>query len=343
MKTYLGILAGGSGERLWPLSTKQRPKQLIPFINGKSLFSLTVSRLSGCVSDQKLFVVAISDLSDALQKEAGDAVSFYIQEPASRNTAPAILLSSLKLYEQDPESVIGFFPADHFIPDTKAFQKIITQAIDHAKKNDVIVTIGLQPTYPATGYGYIQADKQKRVNTWYPALQFCEKPELQRAQNYVERGDMFWNAGMFLAKTKVFLEEFQLHSPLLWDAMQRYFKGDLAYAEIAKIAVDYAIMEKSKRMVIFPAQFEWYDVGNMTVFLKLKNQFNGISSQVINIQGSNNLVETRKKIVACVGVSNLCIIETDDELLILSQEHAESVRQISVELSKKIEIKESVR
>ena len=124
MKTYLGILAGGSGERLWPLSTQQRPKQLIPFVFDKTLFSLTIDRLVGCVSDQELFVVATSDLSAALQKEAGNAVDFYIEEPAPRNTAPAILLSCLKLYERDPESLVGFFPADHFIPDKKAFQKI---------------------------------------------------------------------------------------------------------------------------------------------------------------------------------------------------------------------------
>lgn len=343
MKIYLGILAGGSGERLWPLSTQQRPKQLIPFVHDQSLFSLSIDRLAGCVVDQELFVVATSDLTKSLQKEAEGWVNFYIEEPAQRNTAPAILLSCLKLYEQNPESIVGFFPADHFIPDKKAFQEIIAQAIDHTVENDVIVTIGLQPTAPATGYGYIQADKQNPANMWYPAVQFCEKPELQRAKDYIARGDMFWNAGMFLAKTKVFLEEFKLHSPTLWASMQRYFRGDLEYAGIEKIAVDYAIMEKSKRMVIFSAQFEWYDVGNITVFLKLKQQFDGLSTKIINIQASNNLVEVKNKTVACVGVSNLCIVETEDALLIMSQEQAESVRQVSVELNKKSEQKESIR
>ena len=337
MKVYSGILAGGSGERLWPLSTHESPKQFIPFIDKKSLLALTVERLDACKkSNDEIFVITGSSFVSKVKQHADSKIDFVIEEPVGRNTAPAILLSCLQVYQKDQDSIVSFFPADHFIPERDKFCRVIQQAVAYVKDNDVIATLGFVPTYPGTGYGYIQAGMaEEKKSFFYPAKKFHEKPNLKKAQQYLAQENMFWNAGMFLAKTSVLLKAFELHAPILWSAMQDYISGGCSYNSLEKESVDYAIMEKSKNIVVFTADFEWYDVGNINVFLKIKSRYEEKASNVINVDASNNLAYTDKKVVACIGIENLCIVETDDVLLITSCKSAEKVKEVSVLVDQK--------
>lgn len=329
MKAYISILAGGSGQRLWPLSTPENPKQLIPFIDNQSLLDITVQRLSAINHEKELCVVTSSSLAQSIKKQSYDEISWYVEEPVGRNTAPAILLTCLKSYEKDPHSLIAFFPADHFIPDQQKFCTLVEKALTHCAKNDTIATLGLVPTGPATGYGYIQADTQEALGkNYFPAVTFHEKPDLARAKRYAQQNNMFWNAGMFLAKTSVLLQEFKQHAPFLWDTMQQFLSGTCTYGDLEKISVDYAIMEKSQRITVFPADFEWHDVGNISVFLELQKCYQKSKQALIEVDAQGNLVSSRKKTIACVGVQNLCIVETDNELLIVAKDKAEQVKAV---------------
>lgn len=328
MKAYICILAGGTGQRLWPLSTPEHPKQLIPFINNRSLLDETVQRLSAIAYDKEICVVANPLLTSAIKQKSYREITQYIEEPVGRNTAPAILLSCLKIHEKDQNSLIAFFPADHFIPEKTDFCSLVERALSYCQNTDTIVTLGLVPKSAATGYGYIQADTRGSSDACYPAMQFHEKPSLQRAQQYVAQNDMFWNAGMFLAKTSVLLDEFKAHAPALWQSMQQFLSGERAYADLEKISVDYAIMEKSKKITVFPVNFEWYDVGNIAVFLELQAKYQKNKPSVLSVAAHSNLVNTKKKTVAFVGVDNLCVVETENELLIVAKDKAERVKSI---------------
>lgn len=323
---YVAILAGGKGERLWPLSTVKRPKPLLPFINEETLLDQTIKRALPLVQSQdNICIVAGGGLETLIEQEVGDRIGSIIVEPCGRNTAAAVLLTVEQIYKKDPHALIVFLSADHFIPDALPFQAMMRQAIEYTMQHQKIAIFGLKPQYPATGYGYIQTgsveDKGFIVNA------FHEKPDLEQAQKYLVQSNMFWNLGLFAAQARVWRAEFSTHAPEIFGAMQRYFDGSGSYQDITNISVDYALMEKSKNIVMFAGDFAWYDVGNVHAFLSLQKEHTGNAQDVINIQAQNNLAQTKKKIVACIGVSDLCVVETDDVLLIVHNEKAELVKQ----------------
>ncbi len=330
-KIYVGILAGGNGERLWPLSKKERPKQLLPFLNNQSLLSQTVDRVSMLTGSQEnIFVITSDHQKDIIAKEVVGKIGDIVVEPCARNTGPAILLLAEKIKQKDPEGVLVVLPADHFIPDTKKCNSALQEGISYVAEHGVIATFGLMPTYGATGYGYIQADAHERVQLgrYYPVKKFHEKPDKKRAEEYLCQDDMFWNIGIFAGKVSTFIQEFKSCEPLMYDAMQKYLQGVCDYADIPSISIDYAIMEKTKNSVIFTTDFEWYDVGNLNIFLQLQRRFSSEKKQLFEIEAQNNICSSNKKVVACIGVDSLCIVETDDVLLIASRDKVEQVKMI---------------
>ena len=323
---YVAILAGGKGERLWPLSTIERPKPLLPFINGETLLDQTIQRALPLVdSPQNICIVAGGGLETLIQQEVGDRIGLMITEPCGRNTAAAVLLAVEKIYKRDPDALVVFLSADHFIPDAEPFQVMMRQAVEYALQHQKIAIFGLKPQYPATGYGYIQTGASEGKGFIVDA--FHEKPDLEQAQTYLKQSNMFWNLGLFAAQARVWRAEFSTHAPEIFGAMQRYLDGSGSYQDITSISVDYALMEKSKNIVMFGGNFAWYDVGNVHAFLSLKKEYAGQYQDVINIQAQNNLAQTKKKIVACIGVSDLCVVETDDVLLIVHHDKVELVKQ----------------
>ncbi len=312
------VLAGGSGQRLWPLSTKKHPKHLIPFLNNKSLLEQTIER----ANQENIWVLTNSNQLGIIQDSLPKLKENIVAEPTARNTAPAILWMCNKINEIDPNSVIVILPADHFIPEKEKFNQTINQAVKYANENSKIITIGIVPTEAATGYGYIQVDDAFNV------IKFHEKPNIEKAQEYIKNKDMFWNAGIFVAKTEIFIKEFQTHAPALWENMQKFMQGSFQYSELENISIDYAIMEKSSNIALIPSNFEWHDVGNLSVFLNLKKRFEKNSTEIINVESYNNIANTSKKLVICVGVSELCIIETEDVILITKNNSVEQVKNV---------------
>lgn len=322
------MLAGGSGSRLWPLSSIQRPKQLLPFIGDKSLLDQALDRIGTLgIPKENIFIITNTEQEEAIRSAVGDVIGSFVLEPCARNTAAALLLGCYHIYAHDPDAVVLFVPADHFVPDERSWVQAVKCMLQEAEQSENIVLLGLKPSFPATGYGYIQASKNNDQNA-LPVVRFHEKPALEAAQLYMQCDDMFWNIGMFAARVSVFLEEVKLHAPAVYHAMQDYLDNKKSYDQIPSISIDYAVMEKTQRAVLIPAAFTWYDVGNISIFLSLQSLYNNINANVVNVAGKNNLVSTKKKVVACVGVSNLCIVETEDTLLIVAQDQAELVKEV---------------
>jgi mannose-1-phosphate guanylyltransferase len=327
---YSYILAGGNGERLWPLSRQQKPKQLLKLGSELTLLEQTIDRIGRHVKNDNISVVTTQQhvrtiIESTLLRQP---LSFVI-EPAARNTGPAMLYAAISLYEKDPDAIIMFLHADSFIPKSsyELFDESMRAAFKAASEQDVIVLVGVAPTYPATGYGYIEYDTLSTESV-RNVIAFYEKPSQENAQKYLDQGNMLWNVGMFCSKAKVFIDECRRVCPELYNDIMTYKRGDISYDAITSIAIDYAVMEKSKNILVVPATFDWCDVGNVGIFLSLKNEHESLSDRVIAIDASNNLVDVPEKLVAIVGVNDLCIIESQNALLITKREDAEKVRSV---------------
>lgn len=336
--TYFIVLAGGSGERLWPLSRKTRPKQLLSLSDDRTLLELSLDRID-LISrgKQENFVMTTSQHEAEIRRLVQHRVQDIIVEPESRNTGPAIAACCADIAQRDPDALIVFLPADAFIPahDYELFAQTLRTALDTAYTHDVICLVGVQPTFAATGYGYIEyLTDTSDTRRAYKIKKFHEKPNVTVAQQYLTQPTMLWNIGIFAGTAARFVAEFRKHAPELLAAIDAYENSKLAYNQVPSISVDYAIMEKSTRTWVVPASFSWCDVGNVGVFLSLKEQCNQLPTNLISIDSSNNLVDVPDKLIALVGVDDLCIVQTGDVLLITKYEEAEKVRAVVAQLKK---------
>lgn len=325
---YCVILAGGCGQRLWPLSRRNRPKQFIPFVGQKTLIELAIERAMSLVHDKDHIVIVTNQTYKDMLEQTCGVMRHVIYEPVGRNTAPAILRACLYINEFDSAAVVVVLPADHFIPDVEQFSTVVGQLIEATGANDVIGLLGLVPTFPATGYGYIQRTAQQ-VHDVYPVYtvdRFHEKPNSQTAQFYIASGDMLWNIGIFVGRPDVFLSEYCAHALPIATGVQLYINGQIAYIDIPSVSIDVAVIEKSKKIIVSFAQFEWYDVGSLDTFVRVMIVHGGVQNDLISIQGEGNVAYTKKKIVACVGVSGICIIETDDAIIVVDQQKTDQVK-----------------
>lgn len=327
---YIGILAGGSGERLWPLSRANKPKQLIPFVNQKSLLEQTIDRViaNPIVNKENVFIITNEQQASLIENGLKEKIGFIIEEPAPRNTAPAILLAAQTLMQRDPQAIVVFLPADHYVPDIQAFNAILSKMIQYAAAHKEIVLMGLKPRYAATGYGYIQASTQPVEDGVLKVVKFHEKPNEKTADFYQHQEDFLWNLGIFAGQVKVFLDECITYSLDLFVGMERYLAGNLPYADLPKVSIDYAVIEKSPRLMVMPASFEWHDIGNLQSFLSVQAQYSQMANNVLSLYAHDNLASVNKKVVAFIGVSNVCVVETEDALLIVNKNNVEEVRNI---------------
>jgi len=336
-KTYYVILAGGSGQRLWPLSSPKKPKQFLPFIDGTTLLEQTVKRIKFFMSSgDKIMVVTSEKHEDLTRQILNNYIVDIACEPIGKNTGPAVLLACLKIHKQDPEARVVILPSDHFIPDQKAFASMISMALLYVSRYKKIALFGISPTYPATGYGYIQTQRDN-VSGWscFPLEKFHEKPDEVNAHLYLTRSDMLWNVGIFVSQIKTFIGEFSEHAQALYSGMMAYQNGSGFYGDLPKVSIDHAVIEKSKNLVVFPATFHWSDVGSIATFLSLQDRYQKSNNQIISINGQGNLAMSTKKTVAFIGVSNVCVVETDDVIAIVSKHDTEGVRDVQVRLSER--------
>lgn len=342
------ILCGGGGERLWPLSRKKKPKQFISFSKNGTLLEQTIKRVSPVVSDKKrVGIVTTEKQIELLSDQVRENVGIVIKEPAGRNTAPAILYSLFELEKKDKDAIVVFLPADSFVAEDEMYQTYVNKAIEYAQMNEKIVTLGVIPTRPATGYGYIQAvvDKHSTVTCGliYEVSQFHEKPDKKTAERYMNQGNMFWNISVFIAKVSVFINECKTCAPQLFEQMKDFLSNKISYDALESISIDYAVMEKSKNVSVLPCDFEWSDVGNLDVFLSLQQRLckKRGDIEIINIESDKNLVQLsqndgdKKKAVVFLGVDDICLIEDDNVILVAHRREVEKVKQVLQTLRKK--------
>jgi mannose-1-phosphate guanylyltransferase/mannose-6-phosphate isomerase len=319
------ILAGGKGTRLWPMSRKTSPKQFLK-LNSKTLFKKTLKRCLLLEKPENIFVSTNKDYSFLVQKEFKNAN--LIIEPFSKNTGPAILYALKKLNLKNNELVL-VCPSDHFITPDSEFVKSINKAKEIAKSNH-IVTFGIKPTSPETGYGYIKIKPDQ-----FKVEKFTEKPNLKTAQDFLNKGNYYWNSGIFLFPVNLIMQEFE-----------KYAKDLLEKTE--SISIDKAVIEKSDKIAMLPATFNWSDVGSWNSFYKTqakdKNN-NTILGNTILHNTKDSLILGNSRLVACVGLKNITVIETEDAVLVANKDDSEEVKQIVENLEKqnKREAYEGVR
>ncbi|MCX7857359.1 MAG: mannose-1-phosphate guanylyltransferase [Deltaproteobacteria bacterium] len=341
---YIVIMAGGKGERFWPLSSPTLPKPFIKLINGKSLIELTYQRAKKILPENRIFfVIGEKHVNPLLQAIPGLREEFIFSEPEGRDTAACIGYAALLLNETNRNSIMVVLPADHYIGKEDLFINAVYRALEVAKKRDCLVTIGIPPTRPETGYGYIKV--KAKLSDENPSLfsvdQFIEKPSLDKAKEYVESGDYYWNSGMFVWKTSVILEELEKHLPSLLDGLRKclsYRKtGDLKafssnYKMLIKTSIDYGVMEKSDSVVMIKGEFIWDDVGTWSSLFRLmqKDENSNVclgNSCLIDVRGSFILSEGVNLGVA--GLKNVIVVATKQGVLVCSEEYAQSVREIA--------------
>lgn len=334
---FFAILCGGRGERLWPLSRKNKPKQFISFLKNKSLLEQTLERISPLVnSKDNIGVVTSKTHEDLIDKFVGEKIGFTIKEPCARNTGPAILYTCFELVKKDKDAVMVFLPADSFVLQNDEYRKYLSDAISYASSNNEIITVGLMPTRPAIGYGYIQATSGSGKNIvagdFYKVKKFHEKPDLELATKYMHQSDMFWNIGLFVGKASVFIEEFKINAPDIYFAVEKFIAGEIEYKDIPSLSIDYAVMEKSSKVVVLPAVFEWDDIGNIDVFLSLQKKILKDSDNVINFEAVRNIVhlseKSKEKLVVFMGVNDICLVEEEDVILVAKRGEIEKVKDV---------------
>ncbi len=339
---HLVIMAGGVGSRFWPMSTEDRPKQFIDVLGtGRSLLQLTFDRFEGICNTENVWVVTNKKYASLVHEQLPEIPEGNIlQEPCRRNTAPCIAYISWRIKEKDPKANIVVTPSDHIVTNGNEFRRVIVSALKFTGETDSIVTLGMKPTRPETGYGYIQGDlstPSARNNEIFRVDQFKEKPDLQTAMKYLQDKNFFWNAGIFIMSASTIVNAFRVYQPGLakiFESMRSIYgtdkeqaEIDLRYPECENISIDYAIMEKAEEIFVFPANFGWSDLGTWGSLLSesRKDLYGNalIGNNIQMIESKNNIVHTlHEKQVVIQGLEGYIVAEEDGTLLIckLSEE-----------------------
>src|SRR5215469_13619254 len=343
---YALILAGGSGERFWPLSRRTRPKQLLTLVSNKALLEETLARLEGLIPAERILILTNREQESAVRKLLGNFPKENIlAEPAKRDTAAAIALGTSWVAVRDHAAIMAVLPADHVITNRAAFQETVTLAADAAEETSELVTIGVKPTWACPGFGYIELGKpvrlRKRPDNYaiHRVLRFREKPNLDLAESFLRKGNFRWNAGMFVWSVPTVLREFNRYAPELADFISQVrapenFEKALRerFNKLPRISFDYAIMEKADRVLVVEASFDWDDIGSWRAVANYfeKDQYgNAANRSITALDSSNNIVfEEDGAAVALLGVHDLIVVRTPDALLICHRHEAERIKDL---------------
>ena len=342
MNIYAVIMAGGIGSRFWPRSKNKTPKQLLKIFGERTMIQETVTRLEGIVKNENIYVITNKiQKTGVLTQLSQLPVENIIEEPFGRNTAACIGLASVLIKKKDPDAVTLILPADHIIEGEKEFHDTLLKAAEFANEKGGLVTIGIHPSKPETGYGYIQIDEKPVTDGVFKVLTFAEKPNYSTAVRFIESGDFFWNSGMFIQRADVILDEMKLYMPELHEGLikiqdaigtKEYMQVlTNVYGLLKKISIDYGIMEKSKKVYLIKGGFKWSDVGSWEAVYELSKKDENQNAKVGKIYAEssvNSFIYSPDKFVALIGVENLIVINNDDSLLICRRDKAQDVKNV---------------
>ncbi len=341
---YAVIMAGGVGSRFWPVSTPNYPKQFHDMLGtGESLLQKTFYRLQSLIPIDNILISTNGRYKELVQKQLPGLRDLQlVLEPAMRNTAPAILYSALKIHAKNPNAVMLIAPSDHWIDKEEIFINNLETAFSACQNQDILMTLGIQPTHPNTGYGYIQFEKEQ--STIKKVQQFTEKPEIEKAKEFIASGDYLWNAGIFVWSSKRILNAFKKHLPEMFALFNKGdqvwnsdFEDDFirdTYPKAENISIDYGILEKSKNVHVLPVDIGWNDLGTWGA-LHQKLEKDTEQNAVVNANSyfenaSGNIIRTKKgKKVVVKGLHDFIIIENDGFLVILPKEDEQSIKELS--------------
>ncbi|HEY2931090.1 MAG TPA: sugar phosphate nucleotidyltransferase [Acidobacteriota bacterium] len=341
------IMAGGSGTRFWPKSRQSRPKQLLPIVGEESMIRQTFLRLKGFLPPSQIWIVAGQDHVALIRKQIPELPPAHvIAEPCARNTAPCVALAGFTI-AADPDSIMFVLPADHMIRDHKGLHQNLTAAAAVASRHDALVTFGIQPTFAATGYGYLELETQSSaVNgiSYHRLRRFIEKPDEGTAKRYIASGNYLWNSGMFVWKFGRILESFRRFMPEVHAGLSgidwkrpRRARAELrkVYPQLQSLSIDYGIMEKAGEVYAMRTTFNWSDVGSwdaVAPFLPRDQAGNVSRDKLIPVDSRDLIVDAPGKLVAAIGVRDLIIVDTEDALLICEKSRAQDVRKVTEQL-----------
>lgn len=346
MKTTAVIMAGGKGERFWPRSRKSLPKQFLSLTDdGKTMIQLTVERLKSIVSIEDVYIVTNKDYKGlVLEQIDGIPEENILLEPVAKNTAPCIGLAAMHIKKKYGDAVMLVLPSDHLIKYNEIYIDTLRSAVDVAKEDGNLITIGITPSYPETGYGYINFGRDEddiKRNNIYRVKRFVEKPNLEIAKEYLSSGKYLWNSGMFVWKSSTILNNFRELLPETYEGLEKIYETigtqqeemtlHHEFSKFQSESIDYGIMEKAGNIYTIPGSFGWDDVGSWLALERINrtnDDGNVINGNVITINSKKSIIQAQDKLVATIGIEDLIVIDTQDALLIAKKDSTQEVKKV---------------
>jgi len=343
MKKAALIMAGGRGERFWPKSRKNMPKQFLSLTDdGKSMIQLTVERILPMVEPKDIFIATNRDYAELVREQLPRLPEENILcEPMGKNTAPCIGLGAVHMEKRYGDAVMLVLPSDHLIKYNKIFLNTLEDACETAEQGDNLVTLGIAPDSPETGYGYIKFQPDITLGHAFSVEKFVEKPDLETAKGYLASEQYLWNSGMFVWKVSTILKNLEEHLPETYEGLQRIKESigteteeqvlEREFHAFRSESIDYGVMEKAKHIYILSGAFGWDDVGSWLAVGRIKksNEFgNVVDGNAVTVETKNTIIQGGSKLIAAVGLENMIVVDTDDALLICDQDHAGEIKKV---------------
>jgi mannose-1-phosphate guanylyltransferase len=344
---YAVIMAGGKGTRFWPKSRERMPKHLLDIVSERTIIQETIDRILPLIPAENILIVTgLSHAGELMKQAPGIPEENIIIEPVGRNTAPCIGLAALHIKRKSPDAVMVVLPADHLINDAARFCHLLSLAAEMARQGDYLLTIGIKPTFPETGYGYIEQGSLKATikgEEIYEVKSIREKPALEQANTFLEKGGFYWNSGMFVWRVETILREIGRWLPELHKGLLRIEESigtdrekeivDRVYRDIKPISIDYGVMEKADNVLLMRGDFGWSDMGSWDSLWDVSEKDeNGNAAHVrglfVGVEAKNTLIHSPRKLVALVGVEDLIVVETEDSLLICKRGRSQDVKKV---------------